>query len=133
MNSVKASHAGIASGINNAVSRTAGLLAIAVLGVVMFHSFNSCLDDRLNQMAIPPEIRRQLDTQRIRLAAMDVPSTAASEIRTMIRYTVEECFVSGFRQVTLIGVALAFASSIAAALTLGRRKSAKAPETTETV
>ena len=129
MNSVKASHAGIASGINNAVSRTAGLLAIAVLGVVMIHSFNSCLDDRLNQMAIPPEIRRQLDTQRIRLAAMDVPSTAASEIRTMIRYTVEECFVSGFRQVTLIGVALAFASSIAAALTLGRQRPAKATET----
>src|SRR4030095_6160576 len=129
MNSVKASHAGIASGINNAVSRTAGLLAIAVLGVGMIQSFNSCLDDRLNQMAIPPEIRSQLDTQKIRLAAMDVPSTAASEIKTMIRYTVEECFVSGFRQVTLIGVALAFASSIAAALTLGRQKSAKATGT----
>src|SRR5438477_3980334 len=52
MNSVSESRAGIASGINNAVSRTAGLLSIAVLGLIMFHTFNSCLDQRLNQMNV---------------------------------------------------------------------------------
>ena len=121
MNSVKASRAGIASGINNAVSRTAGLLAIAVLGVVMFHAFNSCLDERFNQMAVPPEIRRLLDAERIRLAAMEIPASAASELRAPLRQTIDECFVSGFRQVTVIGVVLALASSVTAAVTLGRK------------
>src|SRR5262249_10786533 len=74
MNSVKENHAGIASGINNAVSRTAGLLAIAVFGLIMFRAFNACLDQRLDQIAAPPEIRRSLDDQRIKLAAAEIPS-----------------------------------------------------------
>ena len=35
MNSVPVEHAGLASGINNAVARTAGLIAIAALGVIV--------------------------------------------------------------------------------------------------
>jgi len=121
MNSVKATHAGIASGINNAVSRTAGLLAIAVLGVVMFHTFNSCLDDRLNRIAVPSDVRRTLDTERIKLAAMEVPPSVVGEMRMSIEQAIDECFVSGFRRVTLIGAALALASSITAGVFLGRQ------------
>src|SRR3989442_15853379 len=67
MNSVKESHAGIASGVNNAVSRTAGLLAIAVLGLIMFQTFNRCLDQHLNQMAVPVEIQQAVNSQRVKL------------------------------------------------------------------
>src|SRR5437588_6871049 len=73
MNSVKENRAGIASGINNAVSRTAGLLSIAVLGLVMFHAFNACLDRRLSTITLPPDVRRAVDDQRITLAAIEIP------------------------------------------------------------
>src|SRR5437588_433371 len=76
MNSVSESRAGIASGINNAVSRTAGLLSIAVLGLIMFHTFNSCLDRRLDQLGIPPQVRQALNDQRIKLAAIEIPPAA---------------------------------------------------------
>ena len=121
MNSVKASHAGIASGINNAVSRTAGLLAIALLGVIMFHTFNACLNEQLNHLAISPDIRHVLDAERIRLAAMEIPSNVVGEMRTSLEGAIDGCFVAGFRRVTLIGAMLALASSIAAAASLGAR------------
>jgi len=121
MNAVKASHAGIASGVNNAVSRTAGLLSIAVLGLVMFHAFNTCLDRRLNAIAIPAEARQQVNADRIKLAAMQIPSGINEEMRTALRQTINECFVFGFRRVMLVGTALALASSLASALIIRRQ------------
>lgn len=121
MNSVKQSRAGIASGVNNAVSRTAGLLSVAVLGLVMFHSFNSCLDRRLDQTAVPNEIRKSLDTQRTRLAAMEIPSNTNEETRGAIKQAVNECFVSGFRRVMLVGAMLGLMSSLMAWLVIRSR------------
>ena len=123
MNSVKETHAGIASGINNAVSRTAGLLAVAVLGVLMFHAFNRCLDQRLNELSVSPEILQALDAERIKLAAMEPPPSANDEMRMSLKQTIDECFVFGFRRVMWIGVVLALASSVVAATTLRSRKS----------
>src|SRR5947209_6152853 len=110
MNSVKENRAGIASGINNAVSRTAGLLAIAVLGLIIFQAFNNCLDRRLEQIALAPDIRRAVDDQRIRLAAIEIPRTASDATRRQVKQVIDECFVFGFRWVMLTGTALAVAS-----------------------
>jgi EmrB/QacA subfamily drug resistance transporter len=112
MNSVKQSHAGIASGINNAVSRTAGLLAVAVLGVIMFQTFNTCLDHRLGEINVPQEARDRLGAERIKLAAMQAPDQVNGETKVAIERAIDECFISGFRRITLIGAALAFASSL---------------------
>ena len=119
MNSVKESHAGIASGVNNAVSRTAGLLAIAVLGLIMLQTFNRCLDQRLSQLAVPVEIREAVNSQRIKLAAAEIPP-AAEPIRAAIKQAIDECFVSGFRRIMLVGCGLALASSLMAWLIIRR-------------
>lgn len=114
MNSVRQNRAGIASGINNAVSRAAGLLAIAVLGLIMFHAFNRCLDARLNQIATTTEVRTSIDERRINLAAMEIPKNVDPGTRTNIKLIIDECFVFGFRRVMLTGAALAVASSLIA-------------------
>src|SRR6266571_6702385 len=109
MNSVRESRAGIASGINNAVSRTAGLLAIAVLGLIMFHAFNKRLDARLNQIPLTPAARQSLNRGRINLAAIEIPGTVDAAIRASIKQAIDESFVFGFRRVMLCGVFLALA------------------------
>ena len=121
MNSVRESRAGIASGINNAVSRTAGLLAIAVLGLIMFHAFSSFLDSRLNQLSIKAEAREVLNDQRMKLAAAELPSDLDQATRDSIKQAIDESFVSGFRRVMICGAVLAFASSLVAFIVIRSR------------
>jgi EmrB/QacA subfamily drug resistance transporter len=112
MNSVSENRAGTASGINNAVSRIAGLLAVAVLGFVLITIFNQGLNRRLDHLSISPQVRRQIDSQRSKLAAIE---TTDSEIRKAIA----ESFVAGYRTVSWIAAGLAVASSVSAALLVG--------------
>jgi len=121
MNSVNQSHAGIASGVNNAVSRTAGLLAVAVFGLIMFHAFSSCLDQRLNQMPITAEVVQAVNSERLKLAAAELPRSIDEQTRLTIKQAIDECFVFGFRRVMLLGAGLALAGSALAWLMIRGR------------
>jgi EmrB/QacA subfamily drug resistance transporter len=112
MNSVAQNRAGLASGVNNAVARTAGLLAIAVLGIVMLHVFNDRLDQRLAEMKLPASVSQSLQSERAKLADMMVPKDQDPATQQMIRRAIDEAFLSGFRAVMAIGAALAVASAI---------------------
>ena len=114
MSSVAQNRAGIASGINNAVARTAVLIAIAVLGILMLHVFRSGLDQRLSNWKLPESAARSLQTQSIKLAAIAVPEDQDPGTRQVIRRAIDESFVSGFRIVMAIGAALAIASAVTA-------------------
>src|SRR5438552_7533686 len=54
MGAVDSRHAGVASGVNNAVSRIAGLLAIAVFGVVLARTFEARVAPRLDRLGLTP-------------------------------------------------------------------------------
>ena len=122
MNSVKENQAGVASGINNAVSRTAGLLAVAIFGVVMLHAFSRHLDRRLVTTDLSQEVRLQVDEQRVRLAGLEPPSNLSVEERTVIEGAVGDSFVFGFRVLMLMAAALALASGVSAWLMIDGRQ-----------
>jgi EmrB/QacA subfamily drug resistance transporter len=116
MGAVGSNHSGVASGINNAVSRTAGLLAIAVLGIVVLGVFNSSLDSRIARLDVPTETRQALDQERIKLAGAEVPESASEELRQSLKSAIAESFLDGFRVAMLIGAGMAVASAAFAAL-----------------
>jgi len=116
MSAVPRNRVGVASGVNNAVSRAAGLLAIAVLGIVMLKEFNRSLAQHLSQAQVPAAIQRSLQEQRINLAAATLPKDIAPPMREMLRKAIDESFVHGFRTVMSIGACLALASGVASFL-----------------
>jgi EmrB/QacA subfamily drug resistance transporter len=127
MDAVDQSRAGTASGINNAVARVAGLLAIAVLGVVMVSAFSFRLNRSLQDLAIPPYAIQDLRANEIRLAALPVPIGINVELAAAISVSVERAFVFAFRLAMLICAGLSIASSsfawrmIASPSSLGRQ------------
>jgi predicted MFS family arabinose efflux permease len=124
MNSVSEAHAGTASGINNAVSRLAALLSIAILGIIMLGGFNRHLSFRLSSLSLEPGIRQAIDSQRARLAAIEIPQNADSNARGAIRQSIDASFISGFHMVMLCASGLALLSAATSWLTL-RRPTAK--------
>ena len=131
MDAVDQRHAGVASGINNAVSRTAGLLAIAVLGIVMLAAFTNSLDSHLAMLKISPQVRQVIDVQHVKLAGIQIPAHTSPEVQAALKSAIDESFVSGFRLVSLICAGLALASALSAWLLI-EGKHAKSAESAVT-
>jgi EmrB/QacA subfamily drug resistance transporter len=114
MNSVGQERAGTASGINNAVARVAGVLAVAVLGAVMVAAFAHSLRDSLAGMNFKADTVHDLESNAAKLGSLDAPSSADQQTGDKIRAAVAEAFVSGFRLIMLLCAGLAIASAAAA-------------------
>jgi EmrB/QacA subfamily drug resistance transporter len=115
MSEVPQQQAGTASGINNAVARTAGLIAIAVFGVIVTTVFNRELTSRLDAMpALAPATRQAVDAQRPDLAAAHPPEGTAPDTAAAIDEAIDESFVTGFRVAMVIGAAMALLGAAAA-------------------
>jgi EmrB/QacA subfamily drug resistance transporter len=131
MNSVTQNRVGVASGVNNAVARGAGLLAIAVLGIVMLHSFNHALDQRLANGNMPLTVWQSLQTQRTKLAAASLPNELDQMTQQLVGRAIAESFGHAFRLIMAIGAALAAVSAIVAWVligTPGQKESPRSPK-----
>jgi hypothetical protein len=120
MSSVDRGYAGTASGINNAVARVGGVLAVAVLGIVMVTAFSHHLHRSLPRLHLSPALLNYIDANKIRLAGLELsnldPATASG-----VHAAIDQAFVSGFRLVMLICAGLAVASSAVAALMISAK------------
>ena len=122
MNSIGADLAGIASGVNNAVSRTAALLAIAIFGMVVAWAFEASLTEKLAAMDVSREVVAFLEGQRDKLAGAALPSNLDGTRAAMVKRAIGESFVAGFRWIMLLSAGLALMSALAAWLLIDGKK-----------
>ena len=115
MSSVDQKRTGAASGVNNAVSQTAGLLALAITAPLFFHTFSISLNRDLVRDSVSSETIREVWPQRSRLAAIQTEDSRA-------RTAIDDAFVSGFRLIAFIASASAIAAAASAAATIGKSK-----------
>jgi EmrB/QacA subfamily drug resistance transporter len=128
LNSVESTHTGLASAINNAFSQTAGLLAVAVLGIIMFVSFGGSLDARLAPLDLPPEARQQLEEEKVKLGAAEAPESLDAALGAKVDRAIDEAFASGYRVVMLVAAAMALASAFSAFLVRDKKPEEDAKE-----
>jgi EmrB/QacA subfamily drug resistance transporter len=148
MGAVETRHAGLASGINNAVARAASLLAVAAFGLAVLGAFERGLERRLSEInaidainesdasgastgsnasnasqapALSARDREAITAQSLKLAALTIPEDLDAATRARVQRAVRESFVDGFRLAMLIGAALALLAAAAAALLIDGR------------
>jgi predicted MFS family arabinose efflux permease len=112
MSAVDSHRAGVASGVNNAVARVAGLLAIAIFGVVMARTFDAQVRPHLDRLMLTPLARTQIERELPRMAGAQLEAVAIEPSqRVAVRRAIDEAFVSAFRRVLIGAAALALAAA----------------------
>lgn len=111
MSSVASHQSGLASGVNNAVTRSAQVLALAILGAVAIFSFSSALQARTAPLPLSAQQRTTLASDAGKLGATPPPPGLDQHTNQQVETAVQESFISMFRLLAIIASAMALLSA----------------------
>ena len=109
---VEVEHAGIASGINNAIARVAGLLAVAVAGVLVSSQFSSTLDEQLAGVRLTPSAQAAVTQARDKPLAATVPASVRGRERVEVQEALDDASLKAFRVSIALGAGLVLAAGV---------------------
>jgi predicted MFS family arabinose efflux permease len=118
MGAVNTQHAGVASGINNAVARVAGLLAIAIFGVLLTRTFDARVTPSLDSLHLTASTRTAIDRELPKMAGADLAEAPSIDParRAAVHDAIGAAFVFAFRLVMIGAAALALVAAVAGVL-----------------
>lgn len=114
MGAVASHFSGTASGINNAVARTAGVLSIAILGALALLAFQGNLLDRAQTIGLSPAQQQALEAQASDLGDASVPENVTGEQAQAAEQAIQAAFVDTYQLVMWLCAAMAAISSLTA-------------------
>lgn len=121
MGSVPQHNAGTASGINNAISRSAGTLAIAIMGGIALIFFSNSLATSADELGLSDAARTQLLVDSADWANTRIPDDLQNVSADDVQLAIDTSFVDTFRLMMLIGAGMAWLSALLAALVIEPR------------
>jgi EmrB/QacA subfamily drug resistance transporter len=101
-------HASLASGINNAIARVAGLVAIAVVGAVVSAQFASTLDSDVKAYANAPGVRAAVRQSKDQALGADAPASVGprrGQLQAALTDASEDGFAAGMVVMAVLVVA----------------------------
>jgi EmrB/QacA subfamily drug resistance transporter len=105
-------HSGVASGVNNAVARVAGLLAIAAVGALVSAQFTSTVHDRVADRPLDSRSRQAVADAKGRPLTTTAADDAAPEERAFLRRAFEDASVDAFQVAIGVSGALVVAGGL---------------------
>jgi EmrB/QacA subfamily drug resistance transporter len=113
MGAVPSKQSGVASGVNNAVSRGANAFAIATMGATIVYLFRQEFSQSLDDLYLPPALRQVIEDSSYQLAYTQAPEGSARPLKLAVETRVKAAFVDSFLWVSVINsVAMVFAAAI---------------------
>ncbi len=131
MGSAPRENAGAASGINNAVSRVAAVLALTIIGGIALSNFQGTLSARADSIDLSDSERSEIMTNSEALGATTAPDGLDEEAQTQVNEAIKASFLDSYRLVTTISAVLAWLSALVAFLLIEPRS--KQPDSVENV
>jgi EmrB/QacA subfamily drug resistance transporter len=113
LGAVDKAHAGVASGVNNAVARVASLLAIAALGAVIAGTFQSRLDSEVAGKQLSSKAHAAIAQARTRPLVISTSGVPAGE-RAQVHAALVDASVHSFRIGMGVAAALAVLGGVVA-------------------
>lgn len=109
-------YSGTASGINNAVSRIAGVLAIAAIGALVLSSFQHHLVQKTASLPIPATAQQELSRASKKLAAAQPPQQLSLPLQQEVRQAIRQSFIETYQLVMILCTLLSGISALLAFL-----------------
>ncbi len=115
---VEPQFSGAASGVNNAISRVAALMAVAVLGAVVISIFTAGLNDAISASSLTGEEQGQILSQSDKLGGITIPDSFDESARQLARTAIRESFIYSFRWAMVSSAVLALIGAIISFITI---------------
>lgn len=118
MSAVPQHNAGIASGINNAISRSSNVFALAIMGGIALIIFSTSFEDSLSGMSLDDDMQQTLNGASENMGNIEIPAELSTAETAEVRSAIDNSFIDMFRAMMIIAVGLCWLSALLAYLVI---------------